>query len=201
MTRTVVSLIGMTVLVTLLAGCGGSGVAPTGTSPSDVASTLTEAVTGQGEQPHDLVGRIAFVNSWGTIWTVKPDGTGQAALTPNALWREHPAWSPDGTRIAFERKGGLNTRIWVMNADGTGLQEVSGAAGDDSAPAWSPDGLRIAYSHYRNGSGEIYVMNADGTGAHRLTRATTVAPPGLRMGRGLPSPATARAPTPTRSTS
>ena len=35
------------------------------------------------------------------------DGTGQAPLTANTVADGNPAWSPDGTRIAFERQGRL----------------------------------------------------------------------------------------------
>jgi Tol biopolymer transport system component len=77
----------------------------------------------------------------------------------------NPAWSPDRTRLAFER----NDQIWVINADGTGMAQLSTARGVH--PAWSPDGTRIAYASTEGGETTpvIYVMNTDGSNHVRLT--------------------------------
>lgn len=66
-----------------------------------------------------------------------------------------PAWSPDGTRVAFVANrtanpdGNDNTDIWVVSADntdkGASLIQVTDNPGSDSSPAWSPDGQWIAY--------------------------------------------------------
>jgi Tol biopolymer transport system component len=72
----------------------------------------------------------------------------------------HPAWSPDGRRIAFE---GSTNGIYVVNADGSG-QRMLARRGSD--PAWSPDGRTIAFMWRFH----IYVMNADGTEHRALMR-------------------------------
>jgi len=104
------------------------------------------------------------------IFAVHADGTALRPLTDCTAQDEGPAWSPDGTRIAFwsNRGGGFN--IWVMNADGTGMTRVTSGR-DDSAPAWSPDGTEIAFAGAPDmGRGEdIFVVRADGTGLTRLT--------------------------------
>jgi Tol biopolymer transport system component len=56
-----------------------------------------------------------------------------------------PAWSPDGSRLAFCGPGG----IWVIGADGSGLRKL---IPNGVNPSWSPDGSRIAY---QIGSGEL----------------------------------------------
>jgi Tol biopolymer transport system component len=90
-------------------------------------------------------------------------------LTNDAVNDWSPAWSPDGTRIAFARFFDDNqfTDLAVINVDGSGLQRLTTASGE--YPTWSPDGARIAFATARDGNYEIYVMNSDGTGQTRLT--------------------------------
>ncbi len=92
-----------------------------------------------------------------------------------------PAWSPDGTKIAFERRtSGGDYRIWVMNADGSGQTQVTldtAAYFHDLDPAWSPDGTQIAFTSSRAGSSfNLWVMNADGSGLHQLTTDVAYSP-------------------------
>src|SRR5918995_6094775 len=97
------------------------------------------------------------------------DGTGKTRITspvPQAdadTYDRWPAWSPDGTKIAFSRQVYPYTRdeIYVMNADGSGLTRLTNNDTEDSVPTWSPDGTRIAFSSHRTGFDEIWVMNAD----------------------------------------
>ena len=51
---------------------------------------------------------------------MNPDGIGQTRLTNNTADYVHPAWSPDGSKIAFQSSLEGNDEIYVMNADGTG---------------------------------------------------------------------------------
>jgi len=113
-------------------------------------------------------GKIAFdTNRDGNeeIYVMNPDGTGQTRLTNDAAGDFGPAWSPDGTKIAFNR--GFD--IFVMNADGSTQTRLTSAAAMNIAPSWSPDGTKIAFHSSRDGNFEIYVMNADGSNPTRLT--------------------------------
>ena len=80
-----------------------------------------------------------------------------------------PAWSPDGTKIAFQSDRDGNTNIYVMNTDGTGQVSLTNSPANDSSSTWSPDGTKIAFQSDRDGNSEIYVMNFDGSGQSRLT--------------------------------
>jgi dipeptidyl aminopeptidase/acylaminoacyl peptidase len=55
-----------------------------------------------------------------------------------------PAWSPDGTRIAFSRRRINDGDIFIVNTDGSGVTQLTKGIDNAGDPAWSPDGLRIA---------------------------------------------------------
>jgi uncharacterized repeat protein (TIGR01451 family) len=64
------------------------------------------------------------------------DRAGQTNLTKQLDADQNPAWSPDGTKIAFNSNHGGNARIYLMNADGAGVTQLSGGFGDAS-PDWA----------------------------------------------------------------
>lgn len=85
---------------------------------------------------------------------------------------DHPAWSPDGSQIAYTCGGSLDD-VCVINADGSGQQNLTASDGViDADPDWMPDG-RIVFMSNRDTAGErtaeLYIMNADGTNVTRLT--------------------------------
>lgn len=117
------------------------------------------------------------------IFAVKADGTGLRDLTskqnpdvPGVPFKHDasPAYSPDGERLAFSRRGSVaGRRDAEIRVKRAGL--VGGGApitdndDQDTQPTWSPDGRRIAFVSDRDGASNIYVMNAAGGRVRQLT--------------------------------
>jgi Tol biopolymer transport system component len=94
-----------------------------------------------------------------------------------------PAWSPDGTRIAFTREtdqgvigeGGVpESNLFLINADGTNLHKVDLTVPRVMAPQWSPDGSRIALMSdiWPQDGGleqDVYTVKPDGSDLLQLT--------------------------------
>jgi Tol biopolymer transport system component len=103
-------------------------------------------------------------------------------LTSGAAQNTAPAWSPDGTKIAFVSTrddpnpascNPCNTEIYVMDADGGNPTRLTNDPAADGSPAWSPDATKITFDSTRTGGGDIYTMNADGTNVVRLTTGSS----------------------------
>jgi len=123
------------------------------------------------------------------IYVMNADGSGLREIADDPALDNGPAWSPDGSKIAFvsNRDAPVDATyansydVYVTNADGTGKpRRITNQPGNESDLNWSPDGSKLLYVSTAatpafpnpGGDAEIYVMNPDGTGMSRLTDNT-----------------------------
>ena len=104
------------------------------------------------------------------VFVMYTDGTGLTNLTNDDAPELAPAWSPDGTKIAFVSAFVDGADLWVMGADGSNPTPLVQDDGEDNYPTWSPDGTKIAFSRGAPGQPfHIWVVDADGQNLAPLT--------------------------------
>ena len=105
-----------------------------------------------------------------TLVTANADGSSRKTVVAagSGTSAYEPAWSADGTKIAFANKQGGTGGIMYVNADGTGLTRVTSDV-RDGEPTWSPDGTKLAFIHVSAGRRRLVTSNLDGTGLTVVT--------------------------------
>lgn len=108
------------------------------------------------------------------IFVADYDGAGETQLTKHGSISILPAFSPDGSKIAYVSYKDRYQFLYVYDLASGVTTALSKEVGMNSAPAWSPDGKRIAMVLSKDANSEIYIMNADGSNKQRLTNDPAV---------------------------
>ena len=119
--------------------------------------------------------RLAFASLGSAGWAVRmyslelsrvvsfPAGTADGS-------NQSPAWSGDGTKIAFSSSRSGDPEIWIADASGANLRRITTFRGPDVSPTWNPrTNAQLAWVSGRTGLPQIYTMDQDGANIQRMT--------------------------------
>ena len=149
-------------------------------------STGTSGTAGGAKANGSIYFRVGGGDGGSRIESIEPDGTGQHVVFPedSPVHYSRIAFSPDGTRIAFDNFLEGEYGIETADPDGSDIVRLTDGV-NDSWASWSPDGTKILFSSTRNDPSieqclpgfphehgcptDIYLMDADGSNVVRLT--------------------------------
>lgn len=115
--------------------------------------------------------RIALVRDGSNLWTMDLDGGNAHEVDSQNGFIATPAWSPDGTRLAYvvsPFSGDTTLRIYVADVTASSGTNIT-TTGEAELPVWNPNGTKILFSSNRTGNYDVWTMSPDGSNLSNLT--------------------------------
>ena len=124
------------------------------------ASTVTTpAAAAAFPGSNGVIAYTAYLGNQSDICVMEPDGSNPRILVAGPSDQHQPAWSPDGSKLAYTDYADGPGRIKVLDLT-TGTTSDLGLG---YSPAWSPTGQELAFSE-----AGLWIVSADGTNRHQI---------------------------------
>jgi TolB protein len=140
-----------------------------------IADIVYETLTGV---PGAFATRIAYVASIRDaqgkerveLRIADADGYGPQTIVSSEEPIMSPAWSPDGTKLAYVSFENSQPAIWIQEVFTGRREKVTAFKGINGAPAWSPDGRYLALTLSKDGNPDIFVLDINRRSLRAITR-------------------------------
>jgi TolB protein len=116
--------------------------------------------------------RISYVNRQGDsyqLFVTDSDGYDEKVIYSSNSIIMSPAWSPDGSHLAFVSYENDEAVVYVQSMLTNQRLAVAHFPESNTAPAWSPDGQRLAFVISNDGNSHIYLIQPDGSNLQQIT--------------------------------
>lgn len=144
------------------------------TTAHKIADIIYQKLTGE---PGAFASRIAYITKIGKRYALQvadADGFNPQTVVSSNEPIISPAWSPDGSKLAyvsFEKKKPI---IFVQSLTSGKREVLANFKGNNSAPSWSPDGSKLAIVLTYGANSQVHTINANGSGLKLITKSNAI---------------------------
>lgn len=144
------------------------------TTAHKIADVIYQKLTGQSGM---FASHIAYITKTGKQYALQvadADGYNPQPVLRSGEPIISPAWSPDGSKLAYVSFQKKKPIIYVQSLSGGTQDVLANYKGNNSAPAWSPDGGRLAIVLTYGANSQIYTISSSGGDLKQVTKSNGI---------------------------